>query len=152
MTRISAGEKLQIQLKFALPLLKDLQDILGEEVVLHALKERLNRRIAKASRNSKGPGVPDANALNQGFRNFGSGGNLAFELIATDAEEVAIDVRHCQHAQVSKELDATEIGALLACGEDYVMMAAAGIELDRQQTIMTGGKRCNFRFRPGSPS
>ena len=47
-TDLSFHERTKVQMQLVVPLLRDLQEILGDEVVLDALRERLRRRIERA--------------------------------------------------------------------------------------------------------
>ena len=84
-----------------------------------------------------------------GFEMFGGNGLLDYDLIATDGDDMRIDVHRCTHAELMKELGGEEIGAILLCGEDHVMAARAGNRLERPATIMQGASSCGFRYLPG---
>jgi hypothetical protein len=77
---LSAGERLQIQMAYAVPLLKRLQDILGHDVVPDALREDTRRRTDMVAR---------------GFGWFGGNGLLDYNLIANDADDMRIGVHRC---------------------------------------------------------
>ena len=148
-SELSAGERLQIQMAYAVPLLKRLQDILGRDVVLDALREDTRRRTDKAATKAGGPRPVDKAITAKGFEMFGGNGLLDYDLIATDGDDMRIDVHRCTHAELMKELGGEEIGAILLCGEDHVMAARAGNRLERPATIMQGASSCGFRYLPG---
>jgi len=145
---LSTSDRLKVQMEYAIPLLKDLGDILGEEVVLDALRQRLAARVASAKAAGRGPRSPDGPAIIAGFKDFGEH-TLAYEVIASDADQVRVDVHECGYARLARELDGAEIGSILMCGEDFASTAYAGTELSRTQTRMLGGACCNFVFKPG---
>ena len=146
---LNAGERLQIQMAYAVPLLKRLQGILGKDVVLDALREDTHRRTEEAAEIAGGPRPVSKEWTAKGFEMFGGNGLLDYELIATDAHDVRVDVHRCAHAELMKELGGEEIGAILLCGEDHIMAARAGIRLDRPSTIMQGASICGFHYLPG---
>ena len=115
---------------------------------LAALRQRLASRIAAASAAGQGPQAPDAESIVAGFRDFGQN-TLDYEIIATDADDVRVNVHECGYARLANELDGAEIGSILMCGEDYAITAYAGTELTRTQTRMLGGECCNFGFKSG---
>ncbi len=151
-SELSAGERLQIQMAYAVPLLKRLQDIIGRDVVLGALREDTRRRTEKAAAKAGGPRPVDKEMTVKGFEMFGGNGLLDYNLIATDGDDMRIDVHRCAHAELIKELGGEEIGAILLCGEDHVMAARAGNRLERPPTIMQGANSCQFRYLPGKGS
>ena len=146
---LSAGERLQIQMAYAVPLLKRLQGILGRDTVLDALREDARRRTEEAAEMAGGPRLVSKEWTAKGFEMFGGNGLLDYDLIATDANDVRVDVHRCAHAELMKELGGEEIGAVLLCGEDHIMAARAGIRLERPSTIMQGASSCGFHYLPG---
>lgn len=145
---LSTSDRLKVQMEYAIPLLKDLGEILGEEVILDALRQRLAARVEASRAAGQGPRAPDAENIIAGFRDFGKN-TLDYEVIATDADDVRVNVHECGYARLANELGGAEIGSILMCGEDYAVTAYAGTELTRTQTKMLGGECCNFGFKPG---
>ena len=151
-TSLTAFERIEVQMRYVVPLLRGLQQELGEAAVSDALRAVLDRRVAAARARAK-PKVaiaPIAEPLADGFLSFAEGEVLDYELIATDRDELAIDVSDCGYARLMNELDATDLGHLLLCSEDEVLAAVAGVELVRTGTRMQGASRCDFRFRPAA--
>lgn len=143
-------ERLEIAMRYVVPLLRDLQAEMGDDVVLAALRARLDRRIeAAAAEASPATDLGDRHdRMVDGFAMYGAGDVLDYDVIASDAERVDVDVRSCGYARLMAELDATDLGHLLICSEDEVGAARGGVELVRTQTRMQGGSHCDFRFRP----
>jgi len=146
---LTAFERLEIGLRFAVPILKDLERLLGEEAVRGALAERLAERVAAA-----GAGVEPAAdladhlaGLGRGFEYFAAGEILDYEVIASDAKGFDVDMHACGYARLMSELDARELGSILICGEDDVWAASVGLRLERSQTQMRDARPCDFRFR-----
>ena len=69
-------------------------------------------------------------------------------LEATD-EVYSYDVTRCRYAEMYSELGLAEIGDLLSCTRDYVFPLGYDpeITLTRTTTIMSGARRCDFRYR-----
>jgi len=147
---LTAFQRTKVQMEFVVPLLRDLQDQLGSDVVLEALRARLQKRIECARENPRS-GIPAARRIANAERDFGafaSGDALEYDVIASDKPtEVGVDVSRCAYAELMTDLDVAEIGHLLLCSEDFVVTARAGTELSRSQTLMQGARHCDFRFK-----
>ena len=145
---VTPFERVSIQMEYVVPLVRDLQVILGEEVVNEALAERIRRRLAAAT----APAAPevDGTALEAGFAAFGRGDALDYEVRAADPERFDVDVSRCRYAERMAELGARDIGHLLVCNLDFPMAADLGLELVRTGTRMQGAPCCDFRFRKRS--
>lgn len=142
-------ERARIQMEYAVPLLRDLQTLLGHEAVLDALRTRLEQRIerAKAGARTDVPASRRLAAAADGFAHFGAEGALKYEVIASDSpNRIGVDVTSCGYARMMDGLDARDLGHLLLCSEDHVLVAAAGTKLERTMTCMQGHGRCDFRF------
>ncbi len=149
---LTAYERMEIAMRYVVPLLRDLQAELGDDAVLDALRARLERRIDAAAAKAAPPeDLADRHdRMVADFAMYGAGDVLDYVVIASDAERVDVDVRSCGYARLMAELDATELGHLLICSEDEIVAARGGVELVRTQTRMQGGSHRDFRFRPKS--
>ena len=151
MTRrpLTAFETTEIQMRRVVPLLRDLQAVLGEEVVLDALRKRLHDRVAAARANARTdvPFAKRAKRIAEDFARFAEGDVLEYETRRGDDGTLAIDVTRCRFAELMAELDARDLGALLLCSEDEIAVAGAGTRLERTQTRMQCASHCDFRFR-----
>ena len=147
---LTAFERIEIQMRYVVPLLRDLQAELGEDVILDALRARLARRVEQAGQGveARDDLTDQADGLDAGFAMFAKGDVLDYEVIARDGGHYDADVHACGYARLMAELEATDIGSLLICGEDDVWAASVGVHLTRTQTRMQGGTHCDFRFRP----
>ncbi len=146
MTATTAMTQLELrrtQMSYAVPLLRDLQDILGADVIEDALKERLRRKLAAARPEREA----DLSRMADGVEHFAAGEALRYDIIASDAEQFAMNVTHCRYAEMMEELGGRGFGHLLLCGEDFAAARAAGMELERTQTRMEGAAYCDFRYR-----
>ncbi len=140
---LTTFEKMKIQMEFAVPLLRDLQEVMGKEAVLDALQKRTEMHVQRAK--SQAPGTMDK--MIQELSVFSEGENvLEMEPKAATDEVFEFDVNRCSYKNMMEELGALDLGSLLICSLDYTIAAANGVQLDRSETIMTGAKRCDFRF------
>ena len=142
-------ERIKVQMEYVVPLLRDLQDELGEDAVLRALEARLEKRIAKAEQHARTDVSPERRlaGAEESFVHFGAGDVLEFEVVETaGVDRLGVDVTACGYARLMASMQATDLGHLLICSEDHVLVAAAGTTLERTQTCMQGGSHCDFRF------
>ncbi len=138
-------ERLTQQMEAVVPLVRDLQEILGEEVVNAALDER-NRRNAEKARAAATP-LDDLSGFAQGMEAYAAGDALEYSVIASDADRYDVDVTRCGYAAMMERLGARDIGHLLICHQDFALADAVGLELVRTQTCMQGASHCDFRYR-----
>ncbi len=142
-------EQVELQMAMVVPLIRDLQAILGDEVVLDALRERNRRQIAAARARARTdvPFEKRVGRIERDFASFAQGGTLEYDARRTPDGELEFDVRVCRFAELMQRLDAQDLGSLLLCSQDEAVVAGAGTRLDRTQTRMQGARFCDFRFR-----
>ena len=145
---LTAFETTEIQMRMVVPLLRDLQAILGEDVVIGALEERVRLQIAAAREHARRdvPFEKRTKAIAREFARFGAGDVLEYASGRRPDGGLAIDVSACRYAELMEELDARDLGSLLLCAPDEAAAAAAGTRLERTQTRMQGASHCDFRF------
>lgn len=137
-------ERRRIQMEYVVPLVRDLADILGEDVIRSALEER-NRRNEVSQRRDR---QPDFSRMAEGTKTFAEGGALEYEIIAASDDSFDMDVHQCRYAEMMEELGGKEFGHLLICNGDFAAASAIGMKLNRTQTRMQGAEYCDFRYRP----
>ncbi len=135
-----------IQMEYVVPLIKDLQEVLGEQVVLGALEKVAQLRLSRAEK-QQDLALEDMEAT---LESFAAGDALQYEVIATSEAVFDFDVTSCQYAEMMERLGGREFGHLLICNTDYQLAKSWGLELNRSQTCMQGAESCDFRFRPGA--
>ena len=115
--------------------------IIGEAVVQTA--QEAGR--AEAARLGKA----DLRAFAEILPNWSRGDALEMEIIESSAKVLNYDVTKCRYAELYREIGMADLGHLLSCCRDGAFMQgfAPDVELTRTTTIMTGGSRCDFRFR-----
>ena len=79
---------------------------------------------------------------------WAGGGGLDLEIVDESDGHLAFNVTRCRYAEFYKELGLQDLGVLVHCNRDAAMVSgfADDIELSRSQTIMQGGRCCDFRF------
>ncbi|HPG26456.1 MAG: L-2-amino-thiazoline-4-carboxylic acid hydrolase [Spirochaetaceae bacterium] len=142
---MTALERITIEMEHVVPLVRDLQAILGDRVVREALAERQRRR-AEAARRSALPAI-DASAIAPALATFAAGEALEYEIVRADSDALEVDVTRCAYVALMDRLDARDLGPVLLCDRDHELAATAGLELVRTTTCMQGGACCDFRFR-----
>ncbi len=137
-------ERIRIQMEYAVPLIKDLQDILGEDVINEALEKRITLTTERA-RQGEAPEA-DFSRMAESAKMFAAGNALDFDVIASDSEHFDMNVTGCRYAEMMEDLGGRDIGHLLVCGVDFAAAERAGMHLERTQTRMQGAEYCNFRY------
>lgn len=74
---------------------------------------------------------------------------LDVKVLADDDQNYNYDVTRCRYAEMYHEMGLGEIGHLLSCARDdkFIVGYAPEVELTRTTTIMSGEKRCDFRYQ-----
>lgn len=137
-------DRTRIQMEAMVPLIRDLQAILGEDVINDALAERTRRNTSK----NQAPGdKADFSRMAAGAEVFAAGDALDYEIIASDNDSFDMDVHRCEYTVMMEELGGRDIGHLLVCAGDIPAAARLGMDLTRTQTQMQGAAYCDFRYR-----
>lgn len=149
MATITHLEKRRIQMEYVVPLIKDLQAILGEEVVLAALAER-NRRAESQAADAGKDVNPDFGRMVKATEGFAAGDAMDYEVITSTDSAFDMNVFRCGYAEMMAELGGAQFGHLLICNGDFAAAGRIGMKLERSQTRMQGDDFCNFRYRPAT--
>lgn len=148
MSDLTYFERRKIQMEYAVPLIKDLQEILGTEVVLEALA----KRNALMEERVESQAEPDFSRMAEGTKVFAAGDALKYEVISSTSNTFDMNVHQCQYAEMMEELGGREFGHLLVCNGDFAAAKRIGMKLERSQTRMQGADFCDFRYRPRDES
>ena len=143
MPQLTHFDKRRIQMEYAVPLIKDLQEVLGEKTVLEALAAVSKLRIEKAEKRAE----IDFSQMDGLVDMYAEGDSLEYEVIASTADQYDIDMHRCRYAEMMGELGGRDFGHLLICNGDFVAAKEMGMELSRTSTLMQGGGICDFRYR-----
>jgi len=143
-------EQVKIQARVLVPLVKALQEELGEAranaIVRNALGDVYRKLGEQWWQAQKGSDLGDN--LASVFTAFAAGNALDYTVIKQSPDAFEVNVTGCRYAQFYKELGVPELGFLLACGSDFPTAEGYGpdIQLTRSQTIMQGASHCDFRY------
>lgn len=76
------------------------------------------------------------------------GGALEIAWNERTDRRLSFDVTRCRYAEMYAELGVPELGEVLSCNRDGSLCTGydSRIRMIRAETIMGGGKRCDFRF------
>lgn len=147
-------EQAKIQAQVLVPLIKTLQEELGEaranDLVRKAIGD-LYRRLGAdwwQRKNSKSVG----NNMASAFAAFARGDAVDYTVETQTDEAYEINVTRCQYAEFFQKLGEPELGFLLMCQADFPFAEGfdADVTLARTQTIMEGASHCDFRYKAGS--
>ena len=151
--QLTPFQRLKIQMEAIVPVVRALQAELGDEAVMDALRARHAHRVEAAAAQAEANGTHDTpvevriSGARTSMEIFAEGGVLDYEVVTDEPDALDIDVSSCAYADLMNELGATDLGFLMLCSEDDVMVARAGTRLERTQTRMQGASHCDFRFR-----
>tara|TARA_Y100000758_G_scaffold26554_1_gene17839 strand:+ start:2655 stop:3101 length:447 start_codon:yes stop_codon:yes gene_type:complete len=144
MTELTNFERVKIQMEYVVPLIKDLQALLGEDTINDALKRRARESEVSIDSGKQ----PDFSRMTDGAKMFAEGGALEYDIIASGSDQFDMNVNACQYAEMMEELGGREFGHLLVCNRDFAAAKRIGMTLTRTQTRMEGADYCDFRYRP----
>lgn len=143
-------ERRRIEAEFAKAVFEELVLEMGEEKAL-ALLGSVARKMAQAMGNQlaeKG-GETDLASFAAVLPLWQEGGALEIKTGKQTGNAFAFDVTRCRYAEMYHEIGAGKLGAALSCNRDGALCEGydSRITMEREETIMNGQARCNFRFR-----
>jgi hypothetical protein len=144
-------QQAKIQAQVLVPLVKALQEELGEERANNLVRKALGgiyRRHGEEfwrKKNEKNLG----NVMASAFATYAQDDGLDYQVIEQSRDVFEIDVTGCRYAEFYKELGEPELGFLLVCMADFPTAEGFGpdVKLTRTQTIMQGASHCDFRYK-----
>jgi hypothetical protein len=123
--------------------------VIGEAVSRSAIEQGARYRDALG----RDPDLADFGAI---LPNWTTGGSLELDVRHAAPDRLDFDVTRCRYAEMYGEMGLGEIGHLLSCNRDgdFCVGYNPKMELTRTETIMSGAKRCDFRYRlaPDAPT
>jgi hypothetical protein len=136
-------------------ILKHVHDVLfadhGEKVALETIDRAVSRSaVAQGakfrSELGRDPDLADFAAI---LPNWTAEGALEIEVHEATPERLSFDVTRCRYAEMYREMGLAEIGHLLSCNRDgeFCVGYSPAMRLERTETLMKGGRRCDFRYR-----
>lgn len=147
-SELTMFERVEIQMKYAVPLIRQIQAVLGEDAVKDALAQANRRKAEQAKISYPQEGPRSCARVRADFEVFGAGERLSLDYREESDERVVVIVTDCQYADLMRRLNASDLGELLLCGTDFASAAGVGLDLARKQTCMSGADHCDFCFTP----
>ncbi|MBK1663870.1 2-amino-thiazoline-4-carboxylic acid hydrolase [Rhodospirillum rubrum] len=150
---ISILEQRRIEAAFAKGVFDEMAARLGEETAREILGAAVIRMATAHGRASAAEitaqGRPaDMEAFADILPRWQAGGALEFDVVERGAEAVSFDVTRCKYAEMYREMGVEKIGDLLSCNRDATFIEGFNPDatMERTQTIMKGGRCCDFRY------
>jgi L-2-amino-thiazoline-4-carboxylic acid hydrolase len=143
-------EHVKIQAQVLVPLVKTLQEELGQERANAIVRKALGDLYRKFGEEWwRKQGARDlGEKMASAFHTFAAGDALDYEVVKQDPDAFEVNVTGCRYAKFYNEMGAPELGFLLICSSDFSMAEGYGteVQLTRTQTIMQGASHCDFRY------
>jgi predicted ArsR family transcriptional regulator len=142
-------QRRKIEGRVLIPFIHELREKYGEEAmrdVLDATIRRLAATDGAAWAETFGRGTASLRKVAEQV--WAGGGAQEVEIVGESDDHLDFNVTRCQYAEFYQELGLADIGYRIHCSRDFAMIAGFNgeLELSRQQTIMQGAARCDFRF------
>jgi hypothetical protein len=96
----------------------------------------------------------DVSAFLETLKFWTQDGALEIDLLEKNDTKLDFNVTRCRYAEMYKALGIQDLGAVLSCNRDAAMIEGFNQDarLNRETTIMSGGKCCTFRYTFENPS
>jgi len=150
LNEIGVLKRREIEARIVAPLIERFAEEFGEEKVVELARETVVD-VARSQGKvlAEAMGGNDLEKFADSMENWTKGGALQIEIREQSETTFAFDVVRCQYAEMYRNLDVPELGALLSCNRDgsFCIGFDSNIKLDRAKTIMDGDPCCTFRYR-----
>ena len=130
------------------PLIDALSDAFGREEVLAIIRDTVIK-IA----HSQGQSLANKHGISSdGFLDslaaWRQDGALEIDIVNHTPTQLDFNVTRCRYAEMYKALGMEDYGAVLSCNRDLAVIDGFDnrVELQRDQTIMSGASCCTFRY------
>ena len=96
----------------------------------------------------------DVSAFLETLKFWTQDGALEIDLLEKNDTKLDFNVTRCRYAEMYKALGIQDLGAVLSCNRDAAMIEGFNQDarLNRETTIMSGGKCCTFRYTFENPN
>ena len=146
---IGVLKRREIEARIVAPLIERFAEEFGEDKVVELARETVVD-VARSQGKvlAEAMGGNDLEKFADSMENWTKGGALQIEIREQSETTFAFDVVRCQYAEMYRNLDIPELGALLSCNRDGTMVEGfnSNIKFERSQTIMSGATHCDFRY------
>jgi len=97
---------------------------------------------------------PDLADFAEILPNWTANDALKIDVKEATPDRLDFDVVRCRYAEMYREMGLGHIGHLLSCNRDGEFCTGynPAMELTRTETLMSGAKRCDFRYRMKTPA
>ncbi len=143
-------QKRKIEARVLIPFITTCREKFGEGPTREAIAATIRALAAEEGATWAGSFGSDVAGLRELAETvWAGGGGLDLEVLDQTDDRLAFDVTRCRYAEFYKELGLADLGSQIHCSRDHAMVAGFNddLELTRSQTIMQGGRCCDFRFR-----
>jgi hypothetical protein len=140
----------EIEANVIAPLVRAFAAEVGEErarEVLAGVIRELARQSGCAA--AAAVGGNDLLHLKRVVETWTTNGALELDVLRDDPDALEFNVTRCRYAEMYRRLGLADLGPILSCSRDGVMIEGfnSQIEFRRTQTLMEGATHCDFRYR-----
>lgn len=142
-------ERRRIEAEFAKALYDEMLPLMGKAQALELLGNVARRLAHDMGRQlAEKDGETDLASFAANLSMWREGGAQEIEPREKTDKMVAFDVTRCRYAEMYRDIGAQELGAALSCNRDGALCEGYDprIIMERNETIMNGQPRCDFRF------
>ncbi len=142
-------ERRRIEAEFAKAVFDEMVPVIGEARALDLLGSVARKLAHETGKQlAASDGETDLASFAAVLPLWQEGGALEIEPREQTANTLAFDVVRCRYAEMYRDIGAEKLGAALSCNRDGALCEGYDrrITMDRDETIMNGHTRCNFRF------
>ena len=156
MVEVSLLARRRIEAAFAKGVFEEMAREFGEDTARRILARAVTA-MARAAAESFAQTAPEGANLAH-FRAIQSlwraDDALSIEELPAAAGEFHFNVTKCRYAEMYRELELGELGAILSCQRDAAFCEGyhPALKLERTKTIMQGATHCDFRYRWEAPT
>jgi len=149
LSQINILTRREIEALIAGPLIKAFIEELGHDKGIEVVN-RVIRFLAQESgvQLAKQMGGNSMADFAKGLSFWAEGDALEMEVLELSDNKYFFNMKRCRYADMYKELDMTDLGAVLSCGRDFELVESFNprMKLIRTKTIMEGHDHCDFRI------
>ncbi len=150
LNEIGVLKRREIEARIVAPLIEALGERFGREEVIEVAREVIVKLAMQQGADLAATmGGNSMSDFVEAQSNWTKGNALEVEVLAQNDEQFDFNVTRCRYAEMYRVLGIPELGAVMSCNRDFMLMKGFNpdIELTRTQTIMDGAGYCDFRFR-----
>ena len=150
LNEIGVLKRREIEARIVAPLLEALGERFGREEVIEVARSVIVKLAMQQGADlAVSMGGNSMSDFVEAQSNWTKDNALEVEALAQNDEQFDFNVTRCRYAEMYQALGIPELGAVMSCNRDFMLMQGYNpdIELTRTQTIMDGAAYCDFRFR-----